>query len=308
MGQALMGCLNSKGNFSRWFANVHLSGPCNRACYFCIGQHMMALDALNTLDRWPLPGIELFVERCLEQGISEVNVTGTNTEPLLYRHTPALRTYLEERIPGLLLGVRSNGVLTTARPDIWRLYDKASVTLCSADPVVYRAMMGRGSPPDLRAIMAASQHMRDVKVNIVLGPENTQGDLWRTLDHISAVGDPKLRRVNLREPYGQRHIGDPLAAAGHAPLRTHLGMPVYAWGGLEVTYWDVHYVEVESVNLYANGNVSLTYPVTRGHIPNDGGEVRPQSEFPGGRVREQWLAYRTRRAAGEQDDHAQGRA
>ena len=50
---------------------------------------------------------------------------------------------------------------------------------------------------------------------------------------------------------------------------------------------DVHYVEVESVNLYANGRVSITYPITKGYDPS--GVVFPQFTFPGGRVHEQWL-------------------
>jgi len=36
-------------------------------------------------------------------------------------------------------------------------------------------------------------------------------------------------------------------------------MPRYDYKGVDVTYWDVHYVRVESVILYANGNVSLDY-------------------------------------------------
>jgi hypothetical protein len=109
-----MGCLNDEGQFSHWFGNIHLSGPCNRSCYFCIGQHMMGLDQENSLKRIPT-NIGKFLRECR----------------------------------------------------------------------------------------------------------------------------------------------------------------------------DVHYVEVESVNLYANGQVSITYPITKGYDPS--GEVLPQYRFPGGRIHEQWL-------------------
>ena len=62
-----MGCLNADSGFSHWFGNIHLSGPCNRACYFCIGQHMMALDPFNNLDEWPLVGLDDFVRKCQER-------------------------------------------------------------------------------------------------------------------------------------------------------------------------------------------------------------------------------------------------
>src|SRR3990172_8839296 len=105
-----MGCLNSTGQFEHWFANIHFSGPCNRACYFCIGQHMMALDSLNNLDTWPLKNLDEFIQACKERDISEINLTGSNTDPLLYRHISKLHDYLEHHIPNLVLGVRTNGV------------------------------------------------------------------------------------------------------------------------------------------------------------------------------------------------------
>jgi hypothetical protein len=278
-----MGCLNRDVGFDHWFGNIHLSGPCNRACYFCIGQHMMGLDSFNTLDSWPLPGIEDFVGGCRDRGVTEVNVTGTNTDPLLYRHTGQLSGFLREAIPGLTLGLRTNGVLALRRPDVWSAYGKASITVCSFDPVIYRTMMGRGAPPNLRRILELPNGPQAVKLNVVLGPENTATeDVFRTLNVADSCG---IARVNLREPYGQPHVGDPLQS--YTPVKMTHGMPTYLWGDTEVTYWDVHYVEVESINLYASGNVSTTYPITLGYSP-DLGEVQEQKEFPGGRIRNQW--------------------
>lgn len=284
-----MGCLNSEGQFSHWFGNVHLSGPCNRSCYFCIGQHMMALDSYNNLKKWPLENVDAFVDECIKKRIAEVNVTGTNTDPLLYAHTQELAKYLRNRLgPETRLGVRTNGALVLGHLDVWRHYDKASVTVCSFDRSIYNKMMGPGEPPDLAAILAESGHMSDVKVNVVLGPENAD-DVFETIVRCIDLG---IKKINLREPYGQPHVGDPMKKIGLRRGGFTLGMPTYPvadgrHGHLaNVTYWDVHYVEVESVNLYANGIISTTYPITKGHHPT--GEVKDQSSFPGGRVREQW--------------------
>ena len=105
-----MGCLNSKGNFTHWFGNIHLSGPCNRSCYFCIGQHMMAFDSLNVLDQWPLINIDRFVDDCYAKSISEINLTGSNTDPMLYKHIDRLYNYLYETVPNLRFGIRTNGI------------------------------------------------------------------------------------------------------------------------------------------------------------------------------------------------------
>lgn len=294
-----MGCLNSQGQFQHWFANIHLSGPCNRACPFCIGQHMMSLDSYDNLDQWPLENFDEFVKSCLEHGVKDINVTGTNTDPLLYKHTPLLKEALESSIPDLKFGLRTNGVLAQARPDLMKLYDKMSVTVCSFDPTVYKTMMGRGKAPDMETILKQNAHMESIKVNVVLGPENTAGrtfdpesDIYKTLDHCSKLG---VKRVNMREPYGQPHVGDPLKGKAEQ-IKTTLGMPTYQWGQSEVTWWDVHYVEVESVNLYASGKISVTYPITLGH-DDQAGKVEDQSNFPGGRVQEQWLRIPKRRSA-----------
>lgn len=277
-----MGCLNADQGFSHWFGNIHLSGPCNRSCYFCIGQHMMALDPFNNLDVWPLTNIDEFIERCHEHDVREVNLTGTNTDPLLCRHLPELHSYLRGQIPRLIFGVRTNGV-----GDLKQLgfFDKGSLTICSFDTDVYRHMMGGNRVPDVREVM---RYLPNLKLNVVLGPENTADDAWdvfQTLDMAARLG---IARVNLREPYGQPHVGNPFERAGIEPEGRHLGMPWYRWLGVEVTYWDVHYVEVESVNLYASGVVSVLYPITKGHDLVTG-EVKPQREFPGGRITKQWV-------------------
>ncbi len=286
-----MGCLNPNAGFGHWFGNIHLSGPCNRSCYFCIGQHMMALDPLNNLNEWPLKNIDRFVEDCLLHNINEINVTGSNTDPLLYKHTKELRKYLEERIPDLKLGLRTNGALALRHPEIMDLYDKASLSIHSFNPAIYKKMMGEGTPPELEKILSIFGS-KPLKINMVLGPENTNpthpfsSDLFSSLFYISKFSK-KIKKVNLREPYGQPHIGDQLAQ--RLPrLKDVYGMPCYMLGGLEVTYWDVHYVEVESVNLYANGNISILYPVTKG-CDKETGCVKGQEKWlKSGRQVEQW--------------------
>lgn len=278
-----MGCLNSEGKFSHWFGNIHLSGPCNRRCYFCIGQHMMALDPLNNLKQWPLKNIDAFVADCLSHNISEINLTGSNTDPSLYRHIPELKKYLAEHIPNLKFGIRTNGV--NSDEELWKWFDKGSISITTLDPELYKKTMGCGTPPDLKRILKITEG-KNVKANIVLCPETVNtGDIFDTLDSLVELG---FTKINLREPYGQPEVGDPISDAS-IRVADVFGMPTYQYKGALVTYWDVHYVEVESVNLYANGEVSTTYPVTKGHCPVTG-DVKGQEYFhTSGRVRDQWI-------------------
>jgi len=248
---------------------------------------MMALDPLNNLDQYPLKGMNEFLSECLEKRIGEINFTGSNTDPLLCKHLPKLIDFFRENIPGVTLGIRSNGVLCKNRPDLWRLFDKGSISVTTFDKELYVKTMGTGLPPDMKMILGLKD--MPVKANVVLCPETVAGgsksDIWSTLHHLSCMG---IKKVNLREPYGQPKIWDPVH--GYIPIMKYIfGMPTYMIFGMEVTYWDVHYVEVESVNLYANGNVSVTYPITKGHC-KETGDVKGQEHFnESGRVREQWV-------------------
>lgn len=241
----------------------------------------MALDPLNNLDTFPLLNLQEFIDKCLARGIKEINLTGSNTDPLLYKFHGELCAELRSKIPDVKLGIRTNGVLALTRQKEWRLYDKASISITSFDPAIYKATMGQGMPPCVFHILKIKPEM-PIKVNVVLCPETISGDVFRTLDILKDIG---VTRVNLREPYGQPHLGCPIS---HSSSVNHLGMPVYDWREMEVTYWDVHYVEVESVNLYANGVVSETYPITKGHSPD--GEVVSQDKWrTSGRQVNQWV-------------------
>lgn len=280
-----MGCLNSDQGFDHWFGNIHLSGPCNRSCYFCIGQHMQDLDPLINLNTWPLDNLDEFIQECKDRGVNEINVTGSNTDPLLYKHTVKLRERLDEEFEDLKMGIRTNGVLAFEREEIIDCYDKGSFSITTFNPELYRETMGQGTPPDVEGIVENWPGM-PWKANVVLCPETVETkDILDSIEKFAKFG---VGRVNIREPYGQPRVGNPLKEWGFEKDGEHFGMPYYIIQGVEVTYWDVHTVHVESVNLYANGEVSITYPVTDGHSPENG-KVEPQSEFDEyGRHEEQW--------------------
>lgn len=277
-----MGCLNDSDEWKHWFANIHLSGPCNRRCYFCIGQHMMALDSLNSLDTPPseMSGMGKFIEEVNLRGIKEIDLTGTNTDPCLYRHHVALVDFLRESVPGAILGIRTNG---SAHVHEIGLYDKGSITICSTDYATNLEMMG-GPPPDLGEL-AFHADLSKFKINCVLGPRNA--NKANVLGLVSLANKYGMTRLNLREPYGQAHVGYFFMDEPEGEILQGT-VPIWTVDGVSVAYWDVHTVGVRSVNLYANGRVSMDYPVTRGHVEN--GIVRPQKEFEGhARRTKQWV-------------------
>lgn len=249
---------------------------------------MMALDPYNNLKTWPLTNIDKFVIKCNEHRVREINLTGSNTDPLLYEHTEKLANYLKLCIPDVKLGVRTNGADALVKMGTLDLFDHISVSITSFNKAIYEKTMGRGLPPDKRLLKKLAKNKR-LKVNIVLCPEILYRDSRDLIETLNVLSDAGVETVNLREPYGQPHIGDPAKSIGLLQSGLRHGMPCYRILDMDVTYWDVHYVEVESVNLYANGIISETYPITKGHDPV-AGKVEDQGHFTkSGRVRPQWL-------------------
>jgi len=239
------------------FANLLLSGPCNARCGFCIGWQMESAAQVNNLDRFPLANLETFADEIEKHTVRQVVVTGTNTDPLLYRHTGRLLAWLRERLgSGIRVALHTNGRLALERIDRIDLYDRATISIPSFEPDTYRRMMGVPGPPDLKRILTSARPR--VKLSCIVTRENA-GRIGPYLHTCRALG---LRRVVLRKLQG-----DPLPwSAWIDPPRLGLtlageyrGNPVFSFGDLQVTLWDFDQTGSRSINLFSTGRISYDY-------------------------------------------------
>ncbi len=240
------------------FANVLLSGPCNLRCPHCIGHVLPAAPGGSTLDAFPLPGLERFAAMLRENGVREVSLTGTNTEPLLYRHHERLVASLREAVPGVRVSLHTNGVLALARMDVLRLFDRGTVSFPSFEEATYARLTGGARPYDLAALLAASPIA--LKVSVLLTDE-TLPQVPQTLERLAGIG---ARRVVLRRLYGEARPMDPLA--GRRPDRLFAGNPVYRLGALEVTVWDFARARLRCLNLFPDGSITEEYELARSRL------------------------------------------
>jgi pyruvate-formate lyase-activating enzyme len=261
-----MGCLDHPDTkFDHWSSNIHFSGPCNLDCYYCIGQFMPQLENHNSLNTAPedMAGLDKFIAEVKARGIHEVTLTGTNTDPLLYKHIAALAEYLRAEIPNLRLGIVTNGQkLWHWNSALAKTFSRVVLSVPTFDRDLYKTIEGGGHPPSMKAWRSALIMSQPIfEVNVILLPEVLPG-LWRTIANL--IGH-KVPRVNLREPYGFQRAGNPMMPA--LPDTHIFGQPQYSMGNTVLTYWDVYRVQIQSVNLFANGTVTTDYAVTRGYHP-----------------------------------------
>jgi len=236
------------------FANLLLSGPCNLRCPDCLGRRL-GPPPRSTLDTFPLPGLDAFCRRLRAEDVREVSLTGRDTDPLLYRHLPALVQRLREQVPGVRLSLHTNGQLAWTRLAAVHLHDRVTVSVPSLDPATYAQMTGGGRLLDLAGLLAVCRI--PLKVSVLVTRRNLSA-VGATLDGLQALG---VRRAVLR-----RALDEPLPASllpGATPVGWFGRNPVYRLGTLEVTEWRFATTDLRCLNLHPDGRIDAEYLLTR---------------------------------------------
>ena len=257
--------MTPRGDRGTRFANILLSGPCNLTCPHCVGRHLARGADLDNLDRWPLAGLDAFCARLRTAGVTQVSLTGTNTDPLLYQHHHSLTASLRRRVPDVRLSLHTNGVLALARMETLNSYDRVCVSLPSLGADTCRRMTGRARPLDLHALARGCRV--PLKISVLVTRHNAD-----EVPHLVArCGLLGIGRVVLRKLHLPGNPAAGLAAwqqvqrwlRGFPRTGTFGRNPVLSVGGVELTLWDFEQTELRCLNLFADGEVSSEYELTR---------------------------------------------
>jgi molybdenum cofactor biosynthesis enzyme MoaA len=238
------------------FANILFSGHCNARCPFCIGRQVDPHLNKDNLYLFPPRNLDKFLGIVWQHQVKQMILTGTNTDPQLYQYEERLIRLLREQTPpGTRLVLHTNGRLASHKMEIFNQYDRASVSLPSFDPAIYRRMMGVPHPPDLGAILRLSTI--PVKISCVVCDENAF-EIGHFLERCQATG---VKRLVLRKLYGERRSWDELLPEEVAltKIRGFRGNPVCSYQGMEVTLWDFETTASTSLNLFSSGLISDQY-------------------------------------------------
>ncbi len=245
------------------FANILFAGPCNLRCPYCIGRQVDPRRNQDSLGLFPLRGLEAFVALLRRHRVRQVVLSGTNTDPQLYRFEGRLLAWLRAALPGIQLSLHTNGQLALKKMGVLNLYDRVAISLPTFDPATYERMTGSRRVPDLAAILRAARV--PVKVSCVIDEPNA-GQLSAFLARCHALG---IRRLVLRQLYGDpRHweLPDELVHTG-----AYRHNPVYDYRGMEVTHWSFDETSSTSLNLFGDGSISTEYLLA---APGGTGRVR----------------------------------
>ena len=205
----------------------------------------------ENLDRFPLTGLDTFIEELWRHEVRQISLTGVNTDPQLYKYEAKLLAYLRQKVPQVKISLHTNGLLALKKIETFNLYDRACISFPSFQPQVYRAMTGATRMLDLEAIVKATKI--PLKVSTLLTEENIE-EVPSLMDRCRELG---ISRMVLRRLYGETRQWNLFPDL--SPISYFGGNPVYEIDGVEVTLWDFSASCVRCLNLFSDGSISPEY-------------------------------------------------
>lgn len=235
------------------FANILFAGPCNLRCPYCIGRQLNPALSPPNLAEFPPRNLDALLALIRRHGIREVTLTGTTTDPQLYRHEARLLALLRDQLPPeTRISLHTNGQLALAKLAVFNQYDRVTVSFPSFEPATYFKLMGSPRVPNLAEIMRRADV--PVKISAVLTADNA-AEIDSFLARCAEIG---VRRLVYRRLFGDTR--DWSAALRRLPRRAdYRGNPVFDFHGLEVTYWQFEQTASTAINLFSDGTISTDY-------------------------------------------------
>jgi len=242
------------------FGNILFSGPCNQRCPFCIGHRLV--ETPNNLRQFPPENLDGFVECMRASRSSKIIMTGTRTDPQLYKYEEQLVRHLRHHLPGVHISLHTNGLLAAAKLAAFSMYDSCTMSINSFQPETYRKLHGVKQMPDVAFVLANAPHV-PLKLSCVVTEENVE----EIDQYLATAANLGIRRVALRHLYGepQRWPASIPALAHRTPIKYHQSNPVYELfdGRLQVTHWIFDKTSGRSLNLFSDGTLSAEYLLTK---------------------------------------------
>lgn len=233
-----------------------LSWPCNARCPFCIGKSLNSQLNQNNLSLFPLKNIDNFLQILIDKGITEISLTWTTTDPLLYQYQTELVAYVRTRIPQAKISLHTNGRLLLQQKDIASLYDRISLSLPSFDEITYHHMMWVPGVLDVQTII--QQINVPIKISCIVTWDTTN-ELPFFIQHCKALGIKRLTLRMLSHDMTNRETYIDPQKLWWKYLRMFANNPVYDFDWLEVTLRNFQNSQISCINLYSSWLISNNY-------------------------------------------------
>jgi molybdenum cofactor biosynthesis enzyme MoaA len=119
-----------------------------------------------------LQNLRGFIDLMNSSNTRKIILTGTTTDPQLYKYEGELIRLLRDAVPGAHISLHTNGLLAVKKIDTTNMYDTCTISLNSFDPATFVKLHGVRSLPDLKTIMVLARV--PIKLSCVLTEHNVR--------------------------------------------------------------------------------------------------------------------------------------
>jgi MoaA/NifB/PqqE/SkfB family radical SAM enzyme len=257
------------------FANINLLGKCNADCFFCLGKDIPELlskhNQANThFSEWK--NFDKFLDKCRENGISKLYVTGQNMDSLQYKYLDELVEYLQ---PEFTIGIRTNGYLAKQNLDtIHKLNDESGFSINSLTPQATYDIMGRRDIVDWDYVLS---NVKNSRVSIVINKYNYNEffDIIKLCSQYPNVKYVQARRISTDTRFEELKEHIEIYEKLYQEVKSNFKMirefytaEIYDIYGKEVCFWRTVETSVNSMNYFTDGTISGNYFVIEGYLGN----------------------------------------
>ena len=258
------------------FANIHLFGPCNVDCYFCLGK-----DLEKTFSKYDhtkthfadFRNFDTFLHNVEALGIKKVYLTGQNTDALVYKYVGELADFMKSRSIGF--GIRTNGFLALKKmEEINKCTLSVHYSIHSLRQETQQKILGRPDIPSWEDIVCLTNGPR-IKIAIVLTRHNV-GEIWEILSFLEPYRDRidyvQIRKVCTDNRYDELEEDMLLFESferklikSYDSIGSFETAKEYKINGLRVSLWRTVGTTVNSLNYFTDGTISGDYFVIEGY-------------------------------------------
>jgi oxygen-independent coproporphyrinogen-3 oxidase len=238
------------------FGNILFSGPCNQKCPFCIGHQLIKTP--NNLRKETLENLDEFISLIKQSKTSKIILTGTRTDPQLYKYEDKLVNYLRDNLPNVHISLHTNGLLALPKLKTFRMYDSCTISINSFQPQTYSKLHGVKQMPNLKKILQEATNV-PIKLSCVI----TEDNIDQVEEYLKTAKQLGIKRIALRHLYGDDRRWPIKAFQNKKPIKYHQSNPVYDFDGLQVTHWIFDKTSGRSLNLFSDGTLSDQYLLTK---------------------------------------------
>jgi MoaA/NifB/PqqE/SkfB family radical SAM enzyme len=259
------------------FANINLLGECNADCYFCLGkdivEELSGKNQLNThFEEWK--NFPEFLERCQQEHVSRLYVTGQTADGLQYHFLEELVDKLQS--DGFLVGVRTNGYLALKKISIiQKMKEEIGYSIHTLNPEKNKLIMGRRAIPEWDKVIPLSGP--NVKISVVLNRYNVDEfyDLCEYVSHFPNVRYVQVRRIStdtrkeqLAEDIKLYESFYKEFARKNEQIGTFYLAEQFRLFGKEINFWRTVETTCNSLNYFTDGTCSDEYFIVEGYLKN----------------------------------------